>query len=369
MKPLVVLATDSCEPSGVGEHMLTLGKALAGQYEVVIACQDSNGGSALLERAARAQLRVKALDPHQLPALGAWLTTSGAALLHVHAGIGWEGHDLVRAGKAARLPVIRTEHLPYLLSSPVQQAAYTAMLMSVHRVIAVSNAAFESFADRHVHRLSVVANGIQPHEAGVDRMAMRASLGLLAQDQMLLTVARFTPQKGYSTLLAAIPKVLEHQPDAKFFFVGDGPEQAAIADAIHANGLGQAVSLLGRRTDVADLLGAADAFVLPSLFEGLPLAVLEAMAAGLPIVATSIGGTLEALGSDHPFLVQPDDPVSLADAIEQVLSDPVAAQASADAAKARFHTHFQADRMGQQTSAIYATALADPLTNAQVRSA
>ena len=96
--------------------------------------------------------------------------------------------------------------------------------------------------------------------------------------------------------------------------VGDGPERAA-CEAQVARAALEGVLFLGLRDDVGDLLAAADLLVLPSLFEGLPLVVLEAMAVGLPVVATRIGGTVEALGAEHPFLCEPGDPDDLARAL------------------------------------------------------
>ena len=123
-------------------------------------------------------------------------------------------------------------------------------------------------------------------------------------------------------------------------------------------GLENSVTLLGRRHDVPDLLAAADLFVLPSLFEGLPLVLLEAMAAGVPIVGTAVDGIVEAMGRDHPFLVQAGDPMLLAAIIGIALGDADAARAAGELGKSRFRHHFQADRMAMQTAALYSGLLA-----------
>lgn len=369
MKPVVVLATDSHDPSGLGQHMLTLGSALSDQFDVVIAAQDRAGGSALLKRAAGLGLRVKTFECDALGAFRTWLSRS-ASLLHVHAGIGWEGLELVRIGKAAGLPVIRTEHLPYLLTSPVQQAEYGAMLLSVDRVITVSRAAYDSFSERHgPSRFALVPNGIVATNSSANRQDTRAALGLLAHEQMLLTVARFTEQKAYPTLLEAASAVLEQQPAARFIWVGDGPDFEAMANAVRQADLGHAVTLLGQRDDVPDLLTTADLVILPSLFEGLPLVLLEAMAAGLPIVATAIGGSIEAVGSAHPYLAAPGEATSLASAIIEALGDPDTARATGKAGQARFDTHFRASRMATQTADIYASVMGAPSSHSQARSA
>lgn len=357
MKPVLVLATDSGEPSGLGAHMITLGQALTDRFDIVIACQHDPAGMAFLRRAAHAGLRVKAFDPERPDLLRAWLKAAGVALLHVHAGIGWEGHDLVRYGKAAGVPVVRTEHLPYLLTSVVQQAQYRAMLLSVDSRIAVSDAAFASLAGQGDTPHAVVRNGIAPGIAARSAATIRADLGLTPDDIVVLTVARFTAQKGYDVLVAAAAQVLDRRPKVKFLLVGTGPEQVVIKERIAAAGRDESVLLLGRRDDVPDLLAIADLFVLPSHFEGLPLALLEAAAAGVPVVATAIGGTIEAIGPDHPFLVAPADPDALARAMLRALAEPGLAQAAANQAKARFESQFTAARMAEQTAKVYAPLL------------
>lgn len=367
MKPVLVLATDSLEPSGLGQHMIVLGQSLVHQYDVVVACQDDTRGRDFLARAAQAGLRVKAFSTEDLPTFKRWLKASCADLLHVHAGIGWEGHDLVRLGKASGLPVVRTEHLPYLLTSPVQQAEYSAMLLSLDRAIAVSQGVADSYADQlHTTRMTVIQNGIVSPVTG-NRQAVRAELGLADDSPMLLTVARLTVQKDHASLVAAVPQVLLHHPDARFVFVGDGPEQSRIEEIVRDNGLEKSVTLLGHRSDLPDLLAAADLFVLPSLFEGLSLALLEAMAVGLPVVATAIQGTIEAIGTDHPFLVPAGDPAQLATTICAALHNKAATSAAGAAGKTCFIHHFQADNMAIQTAALYADLLASPSHIAKAR--
>ena len=367
MRPVLVLATDSLDPSGVGNHMIVLGQSLIHQYDIVIACGDHDHGRTFLAQAARVGLRIKIFALDDMPRFGRWLRSNRVALLHVHAGIGWEGHDLVRLGKAQGLPVLRTEHLPYLLTSTVQQAEYAAMLLSVDRVIAVSQGVADSYAAKAgTTRMAVIPNGILAPPRG-SREVVRTELGLAENAPLVLTVARFAPQKDHDSLLTAAPQVLLQHPNARFVFVGDGPELDRIAERVGQDGLEQSVTLLGHRQDVPDLLAAADLFVLPSLFEGLPLVLLEAMAAGLPVVGTAVDGIIEAMGADHPFLVETGDPMLLASVIGIALGDAEGARAAGELGKSRFLRNFQADRMAMQTSALYAGLLAGPSLTAQAR--
>lgn len=353
MKPLIVLATDSHDPSGLGEHMITLGEALAARFDIVVVGPNSPLGMAFLGRAGRRELRIKAFDVTQPAMFTRWLRSSRAALLHVHAGIGWEGHDLVRCGKAAGLPVVRTEHLPYLLTSSVQQAGYRAMLHSVDARIAVSQAVFDTHAGQGGGRQTLVRNGISHRPATASTAEMRATFGLLADDTVVLTVARLTLQKGHDVLVDAAPAVLLCNQKVKFLLVGGGPERANIEAAIAKHGMTNRFILAGHREDIADLMAIADLFVLPSHFEGLPLAVLEAMAAWLPVVATAIGGTIEAIGDTHPFLVPPGDVQALAVTILQAMANPELARAATATAATRYADHFTAARMAAETAEVY----------------
>jgi glycosyltransferase involved in cell wall biosynthesis len=205
------------------------------------------------------------------------------------------------------------------------------------------------------HRVAVVLNGIEPapYEASADP-ALRQALCPAGQP-LVLTVAHLRAQKGLDVLVRAAADV----PHAVFAIVGEGPDREALERAIAAAGLGERVILLGSRQDVPRLLASCDIFVLPSRYEGLPLAVLEAMAAGRAVVATAIGGTSEAItDGDHGLLVPPDDAVALGAAIARLLGDPEGAQRMARRARARLLERFTAARMSAEVSTIYERLLA-----------
>lgn len=356
MRPSLCLATDSREPSGVGAHMLTLAGALRDRYDIVLACAASPAADGLLSRAARLGLGVKRLD-EAADATCLWLGRRGFDLLHIHAGIGWEGHDLASLGRDAGVRrIVRTEHLPDLLTDPGQRRDHAAGLRLVDRVICVSVAAGASFAAAGVppDRLAIIRNGLTETPPRRSRAAVRAELGVDADGAVLLTVARFTAQKDHATLIEALPAVLARHPTAQLWLAGAGPLEDTVMALAETSGLAGAVRFLGLRDDVPDLLAAADLVVLPSRFEGLPLAVLEAMAAGRPVVATRIGGTDEAVADGLTGrLVEPGAPALLAAGILALLDDPAAARACGEAGRARFHGAFTASRMADETAGLY----------------
>ena len=127
------------------------------------------------------------------------------------------------------------------------------------------------------------------------------------------------PQKGFGTLIAAAARWQDRRPEPLLAIAGAGPLAAALAD--QARDLGVDLRLLGWRDDIADLLAGADVFVLPSLWEGQPLILQEALRAGRPIVATDVGGVRDLTGDDGALLVEPGDPAALAAAVLSVLDD------------------------------------------------
>jgi predicted dehydrogenase/glycosyltransferase involved in cell wall biosynthesis/threonine dehydrogenase-like Zn-dependent dehydrogenase len=354
----VVLATDSLDPSGMGEHMLALARGLKGTYDITLALMPG-AGTDLLSRAARHGIAIKGIESSE--DLRAWLSRSAVDLLHIHAGIGWEGHTLAAAGIDYGLPVIRTEHLPYLLTDPEQQEHYRRETEQLAHHIVVSEASRKSFADIHIEpsRLTVVRNGIFALEATGSPDKLRTELGVAGR-MVLLTVARFSAQKDHATLFRAMAQLRRTCPDAVLLLVGTGEEREGLEALATELDLADNLRFLGHRADVAELMSIADLFVLPSRFEGLPLAVLEAMSLGVPVVATRIGGTVEALGEDHQYFAAPNDPAGLASVISRALADPAERVAAGISGLTRFRREFSANRMVVETATVYRRFLKDP---------
>jgi len=345
----------------MGEHMLTLAAELRERYTLTFVCPPTEPGRALLRRAAALGLETftgaARADGPAWARLKRWLTARRFALFHAHAGIGWEGQAGCRAARDAGIPaVVRTEHLPDLITTPHERWAYERGVVAVDRTIAVSDAASASFLRAGVPaaKLRTIRNGIPPPGVAPDRATARRALGASARDRLILTVGRMTPQKGHATLLAAAPRVLTMCPNASFLWAGEGPLQPELRLGADELRLTDQVRFLGQCGDVQSLYAAADLFVLPSRFEGLPLALLEAMAAGLPVVGTCVCGTEEAvLDGVTGRLVPGGDSEALAEAIVEALSDPAKAARWGDAGRRRVAEHFTASRMARETAALY----------------
>jgi glycosyltransferase involved in cell wall biosynthesis len=174
---------------------------------------------------------------------------------------------------------------------------------------------------------------------------------------VILTTARLDPQKGLHDLLDAAALV----PEARFLVAGDGPQRDHLVARAQSLGLGDRVSFLGHRRDVPRLLAGCDLFVLPSHYEGSPLSVLEAMAAGKPVVATAVAGIDEVVVPGQTGLLVPaSDGPALAGAIRTLLADPDLAVRLGAAGRRRVEQKFTAHRMVERVTQIYEELLVRP---------
>jgi predicted dehydrogenase/glycosyltransferase involved in cell wall biosynthesis len=352
--PRVCLYTDSPHPSGVGQQILTLARRVPPAWQVSLAAQGSDAGDRLLlEAGARGLETFRQVEPRPYERLERWLRAQQIDVLHVHAGIAWEGHGAVLAGRRAGVrAIVRTEHLPDVVTAADQRAAHRALVRQLDRVICVSRQAAKSYLDAGVpdERARVVRNGIEPLSARPER------LGLPSDARLVVSVGRLTEQKGFDLLVDAAAALR----DAYFFLVGEGPLASVLRADIEDRGLEERVRLLGRREDVPSLLAGANVLAMPSRFEGLPIVALEAMSLGVPVVGTRVCGLTEAVVDGCTGrLVPPEDVDALARGLEEVLSSSELAAAWGEAGRQRQREKFGADRMAAETAAIYDEVLAE----------
>ncbi|MFM7068941.1 MAG: glycosyltransferase [Actinomycetes bacterium] len=202
--------------------------------------------------------------------------------------------------------------------------ACTYVLDDLH--VAVSTEAVQSVPRALRGGLAPMVHGIdldavRSHAARRD--AVRADLGLSPDDVVVIVVANLRTEKAYDVLLPAAQQVLSALPSAVFLSVGQGPLASEMAELHRTLGLGDRFRFLGFRSDVADLLAAADVFSLSSRHEGLPVSLMEATALGLPVVATRVGGLGDVLTDGLDALLVPaEQPDALADAYRRVIADP-----------------------------------------------
>jgi L-malate glycosyltransferase len=187
----------------------------------------------------------------------------------------------------------------------------------------------------------------------------REDLGLATDGKVIGVVANLIYYKGHRHFLEACRTIKEHEPSFQAVLIGEGPCRPDLEQRVRDLGLDRTVRFLGSRGDVAAILPLVDLAVLPSLSEGFPNAVLEAMAAGRAVVASRVGGIPEVvLDGETGLLVPAGDPAALASAILSLLADPLRAARMGQAGRARVEAMFSLDRMVQETEAVYDELLA-----------
>ena len=257
---------------------------------------------------------------------------------------------VLMAGRRSTIDVARTR-------TWYREAAGRLAMRGVDAVVANSQAAandtigIERIDPRRVH---VIRNAVVPvTTTDADRLRFRQGWGFSPQDVVVGCVGNYKPGKGQELLLEIATDLRERHPSLRYCFVGDGPLRSWLENEIRRRGLDGVIALHSGETDARPLYGAFDIAVQASDSEGLPNAVLEAAAAGLPIVATAVGGTAEILTNGlNGVLVAKGDRQGLADALGQLAEDPETRRRLGRAARARA-LDFSPARLAEQTGALY----------------
>jgi glycosyltransferase involved in cell wall biosynthesis len=227
--------------------------------------------------------------------------------------------------------------------------------------VAVSEAGLRSMVElERIPRRDVVLlrNGIEPLQPG-DPEKVRRELGIAADQPVILSIGSLRSEKAYEVLIDATARFRGSLPNPRVLIAGEGPERGRLEALIADLGLSETVTLLGVRSDVPDLLAAADLAVCCSDFEGGPLSVMEYMGAGLPVVATRVGGIPELVrDGKNGILVPPRDPGGLAQAVIELLSDAERRRRMGQAGKSLREREYGGDVFISRLEALYERLLA-----------
>ncbi len=261
-----------------------------------------------------------------------------------------------------RAPILFTEHGRHFPDCPSRKrlAANRLLLGRGDRVVGVGRAVCEALVRNEgipAARVGLVYNGIDLDRfasASPGRAAVRRELGLGAGDLVILQVARLDYLKDHATAVRTLRRVVRRRPEAHLVLVGEGPEGPKIRELVAQAGLADRVHFLGLRHDIPRLLAAADLFLLTSVSEGIPLTLIEAMAAGLPVVATRVGGVGEVVEEGRTGLLAPaGDDDGLARHVLRLAGAPDEARAMGRLGRARAEASFSEGVMHERYSELY----------------
>jgi glycosyltransferase involved in cell wall biosynthesis len=356
--------TDSRVLGGAENAMFMLLESLnRSEWEPTLLLEDAPEVAPLAQRAAALEVPVRRIVPlplgltgaRRVPALARLLRRERPAVFHAHMSSPVACKWGLAAAVAARVPaVLGTVQVGAYEPDRSSYLQLRALARGVDRYLAVSGEIADELVERlgwPAEKVEVVYNAVDVERAAVPAPpGLREQLGGSETRPLVLTPARLDAQKGHPVLLEAIAEL----PGPLFLFAGEGPERAALESRAQRLGVADRVRFLGRREDVPQLLAACDVFALPSLYEGSSLAVLEAMAAGIPIVSSAIGGTEELIDDGRSgLLVPPGDAGALAAALRKVVEDPELRRSLVAGARRRVDAGLRREQMASRVVDVY----------------
>jgi glycosyltransferase involved in cell wall biosynthesis len=356
-----VHATRALHEKGLSMHagfIIRKGEFLQDLQSLGLPMSEYATGSMYSYRTVRQQLRLRRDLRHV-----------GIRILHAYGF--YANVFAVPAARLARTPaIVASVRDTGIYLTPMMRRAQKAACRMAHGVVANSGAVRDWLVNDGLDatRIHVIRNGIivpEAHPAG--EPVIRKQLGIASDAPVVATVCRLNRSKGIEHLLQAAAGVVREVPNIRFLVVGKDSNEAGYKEELERTAtelnLGSHVLFMGERKDVPDVLREVDLFVLPSLSEGLSNVLLEAMAAGLPVVATNVGGNPEiVLPNETGLLVQAKNSAELSTAICQLLKNRDLSRRFGDAGRQRVTTHFSVQSMVTQTQDLYESLLDDRAT-------
>jgi glycosyltransferase involved in cell wall biosynthesis len=355
---------DSLHLGGAQEVVLNLATCGSPRFRHEVATMHGRG--IYWDRLTQVGVKVHSLSPHKfLPAYLAsipWrILADKPDILHCHL----IPSNIIAKPLGALLGVpviINHDHTndPHRIDNKILLALDKSTNRFAHHIIAVA-AACRDFLTSHEsirpEKISLVPNAIDlrrfsPREASRDEA--RASLGLPAASRIVAGVGRLNPQKNFALFLDIAAQLAPRFPDLHFLLAGDGPEEQMLREKASALGIANRVTFSGYVADTRLVYLAADVLLMPSRYEGLPMTLLEAMAMGLPVVASKLDGIAEVIGDGaEGFLAPSDDAALFAERTAALLADAELSSRISKNARAKIEASFSVERMTSSVEDIY----------------
>jgi len=330
------------------------------------------GGGDMIDRMSNAGARVFLLgkrrrgDGTAVTKLANLIRREHIDLLHLHTSPGMFWGTLAQIASGTGVPIVRTEHNPYIPENMPMlfRWVFPGFTKRASKIICVSERVRQSFAERFPElagKFVEIPNGIrlQDYEKLPPRAECRAQFKLLPGAKLLGAVGRMVSVKNHKLLIEALFHVRQTVPDVHLAIIGEGNMRDSLAAYAADLDLSECVSLVRETQKIDYFYGAIDIFCLSSDSEGMPLTLLEALASGVPVVATDVGGIPEIIESGKTgYLVPKGSAESLAQRIVELLQDPAKAAELALNGRNMVHERFPAEKMIKATEAVYEEVLA-----------
>lgn len=374
----ILLYTDTAQLGGAEKHMYLLAKFLDPEhFQVSLACTDSPELSGWIKKFESIGIQVFRIkvghkhDPRHFLQLKKILEKESFDLLHIHIWNPASNRYALLASKFVKIPTIITEHDPFQLSS-LKHWLKKKLISHVKGMITISHdndQLTKKLFPELKNRTRLIHNGIDVTAfssqllsfSESDREKLRKDV--LQSDKktdVIITIAELHPRKGLMTLLESAKLLTEQEQNFMLIIVGKGEQEAELRQYIAKNNLENHALLLGYRYDIPQLLAGSDLFILPSLHEAFGLVILEAMAAGLPIVATRSGGIPDIITEEeNGILVPPKDSNALANAIKTLLSDKKRMKTMSSENYNKVSKQFDIKEMVKKTEEFYSAVMED----------
>jgi len=388
----ILFVSDAHRVGGAEHYLLLLAEEFVkNNHDVHILCPDRKEWQNFTERLERTGVKVHRiplqsrhdlgrfyflpfLNLAQISRLEKCYTTIAPEIIHINTAGVEDGQTCVLAAKKSGMPpFVITNHAglfnPYRISRvnlPFIDALRRYIMRSIDKCVTHRIAVSQATADLicrdyglDKNKFSVVHNGlsIKSDKNSTHKTSLRQKLGVSPTDTLILSIAHLYKEKGLDYLLKAFKEGLRHNSQTKLLIAGDGPYRDQLRKLSINLSINERVKFLGPRTDTQELLDICDIFVLPSLGEGFPFVILEAMAASLPIISTNVGGIPEMINSkEEGLLVAPADEKVLVDALLWILTNRESAHQMGAKARVRVEKEFSILSMSSATLEIYRRA-------------
>lgn len=372
----ILIYTDTTQTGGAELQMFLLAKFLNKEkFTPLLACSNHQNLNKWCENFEKEQIKVIRINakskhsPKHFFALNKLIKSEKIDLIHSHVWNPASSRYAFLSAIRTNKPIITTEHDPFKLSK-IKDIFKKFTLKKITKIITVSEnnkKILQNLYPNQRHKILTILNGIDTtwwqsqllRFTPEDLKKIKTETFEAKENTLILiAISELHERKGLKYLIKAMPSITEKYPNVKLVIIGEGPEKENLKNLIEKLKLENNVILLGKKKEIPKLLKSSDIFILPSLREAFGLVNLEAMMAGLPIIATRVGGIPEVVKhKETGLLIKPADERALSQAINQMIASPTTRKKMGTAGKKRAEKQFSAKKMAEEYEKIYATIL------------